>query len=52
MTEPAVVMIPDASPERSERTVQRIANILLALVDLAEVQRDMKPTAPRLRLVK
>jgi hypothetical protein len=51
MTEPAI-LFPDASPERSERTVQRIANILLALVDLAEVQRDIKPARPRLRLVK
>jgi hypothetical protein len=51
MTELAV-LIPDASPERSERTVQRIANILLALVDLAEVRHDIKPATPRLRLVK
>jgi hypothetical protein len=51
MNEPAV-LIPDASPERSERTVERVVTILLSLLDLSETNIEAKPARPHLRLVK
>jgi hypothetical protein len=53
MTEPAI-LVPDESADarRSADTVNRIAKILLSLLDLGNVQLNHEPDEPRLRLVK
>jgi hypothetical protein len=53
--EPAVLIpadIDEQSRARSVRAFLDIVKALLPLLDLAGVERDPKPTAPRLRLVK
>jgi hypothetical protein len=48
------VLIPDASPERSARTVERVAEILLSLLELSDSPLEPKLpwSKPHLRLVK
>jgi hypothetical protein len=53
--EPAVLIpvdIDEQSRARSVRAFDGIVKALLPLLDLAGVERDPKPTTPRLRLVK